>query len=66
MTQVRKQYGDIVFDNFVAETVRMAEASYRGPITFSDSAPDRQYREDLNKVAHEFFDRVVGTRENLR
>lgn len=66
MTQVRKQYGDIVFDNFVAETVRVAEASYRGPITFSDSAPDRQYREDLNKVAHEFFDRVVGTQENLR
>ena len=63
MTQVRTQYGGVVFDNFVAETVRVAEASYRGPITFSDSATDRQYREDLSKVAHEFFDRVVRNSE---
>ena len=61
MTQVRNQYGDIVFTNFVAETVRVAEASYRGPITFSDSKSDSQYRADLGVVAQEFFDKVVST-----
>ena len=63
MSQVRRTYPDVTFDNFVAETVRVAEASYTGPITFSQRSGDRQYVEQLLKVAEEFFDKIVQTSE---
>ena len=59
MRQVRIRYPEVSFDKFVAETVRIAEASYRGPITFSDRAQDRAYAGALLEVAEEFFDKVV-------
>ena len=59
MRQVRQQYPDVTFDKFVAETVRIAEASFTGPITFSDRTPDQVYVNDLLAVADEFFDKVV-------
>lgn len=59
MEQVRQQYPDVTFDNYVAETVKIAEASYRGPITFSDAASNRDYVQALLAVAQEFFDKVV-------
>ena len=61
MSQVRRQYPDVTFDNFVAETVRVAEASYTGPITFSDRSGDQRYVDELLGVAEEFFDKVVQT-----
>ena len=63
MAQVRRTYPDVTFDNFVAETVRVAEASYNGPITFSQRSGDRQYVNQLLRVAEEFFDKVVQTSE---
>ena len=63
MAQVRRTYPDVTFDNFVAETVRVAEASYTGPITFSQRSGDRRYVEQLLQVAEEFFDKVVQTSE---
>ena len=59
MAQVRRQYPDVTFDNYVAETVRVAEASWLGPITFSQQAGDRKYVEELLDVSEEFFDKVV-------
>ena len=59
MEQVRRQYPAVTFDNYVAETVRIAEASYRGPITFSHAMSDRDYVQALLAVAEEFFDKVV-------
>ena len=63
MAQVQRTYPDVTFDNFVAESVRVAEASYTGPITFSQRSVDRQYVEQLLQVAEEFFDKVVQTSE---
>ena len=63
MAQVRRTYPNVTFDNFVAETVRVAEASYTGPITFSQNSGDQQYVGQLLKVAEEFFDKVVQTSE---
>ncbi len=57
--QVRRAYPDVAFDNFVSESVKMAEASWRGPITFSDKSPDQAYADQLLEVAQEFFDKVV-------
>ena len=59
MTQVRRAYPNVTFDNFVAETVRVAEASWNGPITFSERSGDQRYVEQLLAVAEEFFDKVV-------
>ena len=59
MAQVRRQYPNVTFDSFVSESVRMAEASYRGPITFSERSPDQTYVNQLLAVAEEFFDKVV-------
>jgi chromosome partitioning protein len=60
MRQVRLQYPDTTFQSFVSESVRVAEASYRGPITFSARAPDQTYVNQLKAVAQEFFDKVVS------
>ena len=59
MRQVRARYPEDTFENFVAETTRIAEASYRGPITLSSRVIDRRYVEQLRQVAEEFFDSVV-------
>lgn len=61
MRQVREIYPELVFANFVAETVRIAEASgpNRGLITFSGTAPDRPYVQEFLDVAQEFFDKIV-------
>ena len=59
MTQVRTEYPDVTFARVVTETVRMAEASFRGPITFSGRSQDRAYAGQLLAVAEEFFDKVV-------
>ena len=59
MRQVRQRYPNVTFDNFVSETVRVAEASYRGPITFSERSPDQAYVDQLKAVAQEFFDKIV-------
>ena len=59
MTQVRTRYPDVTFDKFVRETVQMAEASYRGPITFSGTSPARPYVQEFLDIAEEFFDKVV-------
>ena len=64
MAQVRRAYPDITFDNFVAETVRVAEASWTGPITFSVGSADQKYVAELLNVGEEFFDKVVQTTEN--
>lgn len=64
MAQVRRTYPDVTFNNFVAETVRVAEASWTGPITFSHRSGDQQYVNQLLKVAEEFFDKVVQTGES--
>ena len=64
MAQVRRTYPDVTFNNFVAETVRVAEASWSGPITFSHRSGDQQYVNQLLKVAEEFFDKVVQTGES--
>ena len=63
MTQVRRTYPDVTFDKFVAESVRLAEASYTGPITFSERAVDQRYVNQLLEVAEEFFDKVVDISE---
>ena len=60
MNQVRRAYPEITFRNFVAETVRVAEASYSGPITFSERSGDQRYVQQLLDVAEEFFDKVAG------
>ncbi len=59
MAQVRRAYPEVTFENFVAETVRVAEASYNGPITFSQRSADQRYVDQLLDVAEEFFDKVV-------
>lgn len=59
MRQIREEYPEVTFDNFVSETVQMAEASYRGPITFSNRASAQDYVNRLLAVAEEFFDKVV-------
>ena len=59
MTQVRRSYEDVTFQNYVAETVKIAEASWQGPITLSERSPDRSYVHQLLAVAQEFFDKVV-------
>ena len=59
MRQVRSGYAEVTFDNFVSETVQLAEASYRGPITFSNRAQAQDYVNRLLAVAEEFFDKVV-------
>ncbi len=59
MQSVRDRYGEIVFEAFVAETVKIAEASYSGPITLSPRQADDRYVEELAAVAQEFFDKVV-------
>ena len=59
MLQVRAKYPEDTFDNFVAETTRIAEASYRGPITLSSRVIDRRYVDQLREVAEEFFDKAV-------
>ena len=61
MTQVRRAYPNVTFDNFVAESVKVAEASWNEPITFSERSGDQRYVEQLLKVAEEFFDKVVQT-----
>lgn len=63
MTQVRTTYPDVTFDNFVSETVRIAEASHVGPITFSHLSGDQNYVDQLLQVAEEFFDKVVQSGE---
>ena len=60
MRQVRQQYPDVTFENTVSESVRVAEASYRGPITFSNRAAERLYVNQLLAVGQEFFDKVVS------
>ena len=60
MRQVRQQYPDVTFNNTVSESVRVAEASYRGPITFSNRAAERPYVDQLLAVGQEFFDKVVS------
>ena len=60
MRQVRQQYPDVTFENFVSESVRVAEASYRGPITFSKTSPDQTYVAQLLAVAQEFFDKIAS------
>ena len=59
MSQVRRLYPDVTFEKFVAETVRIAEASYKGPITLSNRSADQNYVNELIEVAEEFFDKVV-------
>ena len=61
MRQVRQQYKEVAFNSFVSESVRVAEASYRGPVTFSSTSPDQVYVNQLLGVAEEFFDKVVST-----
>ena len=63
MTQVRRTYPDVTFNNFVAESVRVAEASWTGPITFSQRAADQRYVDQLRNVGLEFFDQVVQSGE---
>ena len=58
--QVASAYPEITFEKFVAQSDRVAEASWRGPITHSTKAPDRRYVEDLVAVANEFFEKVVS------
>lgn len=62
MTAVRERYPAVTFNNFVAESVRIAEASWRGPITLSQSSADRKYVQELREVATEFFDKVVDSK----
>lgn len=59
MAQVRTLYPDVTFDKVVRETVQMAEASYRGPITFSGASPARPYVQEFLDIAEEFFDKIV-------
>ena len=63
MSQVRRTYPSVTFHHFVAESVRVAEASYTGPITFSERAVDQRYVDQLLEVSEEFFDKVVGVAE---
>ena len=63
MAQVRRTYRDVTFNNFVAETVRVAEASFKGPITFSHIPGDQPYVRELLRVGQEFFDKVVQVSE---
>ena len=63
ISQVRRTYPNVTFENFVAETVRVAEASYSGPITLSERSGDQPYVDQLLKVAEEFFDKVVQISE---
>ncbi len=59
MQRVREEYPALTFENFVAESVRVAEASATAPITFSRRVVDQQYMGQLKQVAEEFFDKVV-------
>ena len=64
MTQVRRAYPAVTFDNFVSNSVRLAEASHDGPITLSHLSGDQQYVGQLLSVAEEFFDKVVQISES--
>ena len=59
MTQVRTKYPDVTFDKVVRETVQMAQASYRGPITFSGASPARPYVQEFLDIAEGVFDKIV-------
>lgn len=59
-SQVKRQYPEVTFTNFIAQSDRMAEASLRGPIAQSPRASDKAYVADLIAVAEEFFDKVVA------
>ena len=60
MAQVQRKYREVSFHKYVAETVRIAEASWNGPITLSNRSPDQAYVNQLLEVAQEFFDKVAG------
>ena len=60
MGQVRRRYPETTFDAYVAESVKIAEASYRGPISLSKASPDSKYVEQLLQVSEEFFNKVVS------
>ena len=62
MRQVREKYPKVTFDKFVGETGQVAEASFRGPITFSNRAQAQSYVSRLLAVAEEFFDKVVQSK----
>ena len=59
INQVRREFPALTFDSFVAESVRVAEASATAPITFSNRVADQNYVTQLKQVAEEFFDKVV-------
>ena len=59
MRQVRQNFPDLTFESFVAESVRVAEASATAPITFSNRVADQNYVDQLKQVTEEFFDKVV-------
>ena len=61
MRQVGQSYPDVTFNNYVSESVRVAEASWHGPITFSTTSPDQEYVNQLLRVSQEFFDKVVSS-----
>ena len=60
MTDVRRDYPHLTFDGYVSESVKVAEASYRSPISLSGKSIDRAYVEQLSVVAEEFFNKVVS------
>ena len=64
MTQVRRTYPTETFNNFVSNSVRLAEASHVGPIAFSQLSGDQRYVDQLLKVSEEFFDKVVQIPES--
>jgi len=56
--EVRKKYGDLVFNTLIRESVRIAQRPLqRIPISISGYQQDRQYEESIREVAREFLKR---------
>ena len=60
MQQVRRVYPGLAFENFVAESVRVAEASATTPITFSNRVRDQAYVGQLEKVPRNFSTKLFS------
>jgi len=59
MNDVRRQWPDITFENYVSETVRFPERTrMKIPISISGYAADSRYEAAIQRVAEEFLRRV--------
>jgi chromosome partitioning protein len=66
MQEVHRTNPGFVFENFISEAVRFAEAPERQlPVSLSPRPEDREARDEFLRLAEEFIERTDG-KENLR